>query len=303
MLESVAVKLGDPPAPTPASSRAEQFDIKHSAKKSISFNRLQGILGALQPRTGPRHDGDVRVTPSGGLTASSNTVESNYAGDYFREIFEKVRKIAVHQFNTRDAKGITGFIFQGPPGMGKTTMARALARDLSLEFIYVDSSTVARSKYGESEKQVTKAFEEAKRKASLVLLDDAEAMFPSRDSTRSEEFYSGQNNVLFHVLDKVDTSRVIVILTTNKPEQLDPALRDRLYPIEFPQLDLRTIGEIAVLKCRQRGISPDKVLEKIRESPKSVTSVRYLEKLVMEEYIKAIEANTAGQAPSRGGVR
>jgi SpoVK/Ycf46/Vps4 family AAA+-type ATPase len=129
-------------------------------------------------------------------------------------------------------------------------MARALARDLSLEFIYVDSSTVARSKYGESEKQVTKAFEEAKRKPSLVLLDDAEAMFPSRDSTRPEEFYSGQNNVLFHVLDKVDTSRVIVRLTTNKPEQLDPALRDRLYPIEFPQLDLRTIGEIAILKCR-----------------------------------------------------
>jgi hypothetical protein len=92
---------------------------EHSAKKSISFNRLQGFLGALQPRTGPRQDGDVRVTPSGDLTASSSTGDSNYAGDYFREIFEKVRKIAVHQFNTRDAKGITGFIFQAPLAGGR----------------------------------------------------------------------------------------------------------------------------------------------------------------------------------------
>ena len=173
-------------------------------------------------------------------------------------------------------------------------MARAIARDLALELVYVDSSTVARAKYGESEKQVVKAFEEAKNKPSLILIDDAEAVFPSRDSpTSREEFYSGQNNVIFHQLDLIDKSKTVVILTTNKPEQLDPALRDRLYEIQFPELDLETIMEIARLKCYQRNIPPGEILGRIRAAPDSVKSVRSLEKIVTEEYISIIENQTS----------
>jgi SpoVK/Ycf46/Vps4 family AAA+-type ATPase len=168
-------------------------------------------------------------------------------------------------------------------------MARAVARDLALEFVYVDSSTVARGRYGDSEKQIVKAFEEAKRRPSLILIDDAEAVFPSRDLMNREEFFSGQNNVLFHQLDIIDRSNTVVILTTNKPEQLDPALRDRLYPIQFPELDLQTITEIAELKCRQRMIQPEEILRRIRAAPDSVKSVRALEKMVTEEYILSIE--------------
>jgi ATP-dependent 26S proteasome regulatory subunit len=112
----------------------------------------------------------------------------------------------------------------------------------------------------------------------------------------SEEFHSGQNNVMFHQLDIIDTSKTAIILTTNKPEQLDPALRDRLYPVEFPELDLQTILQIAELKCRQWKISPDEILSKIRAAPDSVRSVRTIEKMVTEEYIVNIEKS----APSKG---
>jgi DNA polymerase III delta prime subunit len=297
MLKSVSIKLGDTHGPLVAS---EPFEIKQVVKKTISFNRMHGILAALQPGRSPRPDTDLRVTQTDGLTFDSDIVQSQFAGKYFRSIFEKVRKILSYQINATNKKspprragadgGITGFIFQGPPGMGKTAMARAIARDLALELVYVDSSTVARAKYGESEKQVMKAFEEARKGPSLILIDDAEAVFPSRDSpTSREEFYSGQNNVIFHQLDLVDKSKTVVILTTNKPEQLDPALRDRLYEIEFPELDLETIMEIARLKCYQRNIPPGEILGRIRADPDSVKSVRALEKMITEEYISTIE--------------
>jgi hypothetical protein len=80
-----------------------------------------------------------------------------------------------------------------------------------------------------------------------------------------------------------------VILTTNKPEELDPALNDRLYPVQFPELDLKTLIEIATLKCRQRNINPDELLRRIRAAPDSVKSVRALEKMITEEYIMGIE--------------
>jgi broad-specificity NMP kinase len=287
MLKSVSTKLGDE---SPSLVDDSHFELKQVVKKTIFFNRMHAIMAALQPRSGPRPDADLRVTPTDGLTFDSEITQSNYAGDYFHSIFEKVRRILIHQLKSKTTAGITGFIFQGPPGLGKTTLAKAIARDLALELIYVDSSTVARAKYGESEKQIVKAFEEGARRPSLILIDDAEAIFPSRDSpTNREEFFSGQNNVIFHQLDAIKTSNPVVILTTNKPEQLDPALRDRLYQIQFPELDLRTIEEIARLKCSQRKISPDTILARIRAAPDSVRSVRALEKMATEEYILTIE--------------
>jgi chromosomal replication initiation ATPase DnaA len=286
MLKSVSERLGDPSPSAPADS---SFDPLQAVKKTILFNRMHGILAALQPRSVPRPESDLRVTAANGLTLESETTQSNYAGEYFHSTLERVRRILLHQLKNKTPAGIKGFIFQGPPGTGKTTMARVLARELDLQFIYVDSSTVARAQYGESEKQIVLAFEEAKRKPSLILIDDAEAMFPSRDLEGAKEFHTGQNNVLFHELDKIDTSMTTVILTTNKPEELDPALSDRLYPVQFPELDLKTIIEIATLKCRQRNINPDELLRRIRAAPDSVKSVRALEKMITEEYIMGIE--------------
>lgn len=286
MLKSVSLKLDDSAHTAVDDS---QFDFKKMIKSTLPFNRMHAILSALQPRDLPRPETDLRLTASDGISPDSEIIQSSYAGDYFHTIFRRVQRIVLHQLKTPTTAGIRGFIFQGPPGTGKTTMARALSRELGLEFVYVDSSTVARAKYGESEKQIVKAFEEARRRSSLILIDDAEAIFPSRDLMNREEFYLGQNNVLFHQLDTIGGRKIVVVLTTNKPEQLDPALRDRLYPIQFPELDVQTIVEIAKLKCSQRKIPSDEILRRIRSAPESVTSIRALEKMVTEEYIASIE--------------
>jgi AAA+ superfamily predicted ATPase len=111
-------------------------------------------------------------------------------------------------------------------------------------------------------------------------------VFPTRDWVKAESWHIAQNNVFFHELDDLDTHKNLVILTTNRFDLLDKAVKDRLYNIEFPQPSKDTLKEIAKFKCAQLKMDPDfaiQVLDKIE-----LTSVRQLERLIMEAYIEKI---------------
>lgn len=75
-----------------------------------------------------------------------------------------------------------------------------------------------------------------------------------------------------------------MILTTNRYDLLDKAVKDRLYPIEFPLPSKEALKEIAEVKCRELGMPTDEVVSEIMSG--KFKSVRGLEKSIMEKYIE-----------------
>lgn len=204
-------------------------------------------------------------------------------GEEYLGIFYKVRRIIQHQFTKQVRKGIRGFLFWGDVGVGKTAMAKALARDLSYPLIFVDGSDIARARYGESEQAITELFKVHDNERRIVLIDDAESVFPRRDWVKGESWHIAQNNVLFHEIDRLDTSKVVVILTTNEIGLMDRALRDRLFEIRFPHPDKDTLVEVAKDRCEELMIPWQPVVDRI-EAHDGLCSMRSVEKLVLEYY-------------------
>lgn len=210
-------------------------------------------------------------------------------GEKFEEIFYKVREIISHQLRNNIRHGIKGFIFRGDVGTGKTTLAKAVAKSLQKPLLFVDGSHIARRFYGQSERRITEVFEEAESKnGSIILIDDAESIFPDRDWVKGKAWHVAQNNVFFHMLDNMETDKTALIMTTNKYDLLDKAVKDRLYKIKFPHLSKGTLIEIAELKCREKGIEPNKIVNDIKENPGSYKTIRDVEKRVVEEYVKSL---------------
>ncbi|MGA2875624.1 MAG: ATP-binding protein [Nitrososphaerales archaeon] len=210
---------------------------------------------------------------------------SNCRGEYFLSTYAKVKNVITHQLGNTKLDGIKGFVFYGEAGNGKTLMARVLAKELSLPLFFVDGSVIARELYGQSERQIVKVFALAQKKKSLILIDDAESVFPDRDWMKGESWHVAQNNILFHQIDTLDTSKTCLIMTTNKYQLLDSALKDRLYPIQFPQLDVETAVSVAKMKCEEKGVDSNQVIKRINSNPENFRSGRAIEKLIVEEYI------------------
>ena len=212
-------------------------------------------------------------------------------GKSFHEIYNFVRNIVVNQFQRGIKRGIRGFLFHGEVGTGKTVMAKALARDLNLVLYYIDGADIARALYGQSEQQISALFREASKgsRKALILIDDAESVFPSRDWTKGQSWHVAQDNVFFHELDNVDSSKCIVIVTTNRYDLMDKAVVDRLYPIEFPPFNTSDLIEIAKLKCAEYGVDSINVVNEIKNNAEKYQSVRTVEKLIIEEYVKQIQ--------------
>jgi len=208
-------------------------------------------------------------------------------GKEYLNILEKVVSLAHHQQLYAVSEGIKGFIFYGDVGIGKTMCAKAVASSLGVPLIFIDGADIARPLYGQSEMQISKVFEEAEKyRYAVIIIDDCESVFPTRDWAKAESWHIAQNNVFFHELDNVDTSKMLVILTTNRYDLLDKAVKDRLYSIEFPLPSKEALREIAAFKCAQLRMDPKDVLSQIEKG--SFKTVRELEIFITERYITEV---------------
>lgn len=149
-----------------------------------------------------------------------------------------------------------GVLLYGPPGCGKTLIARAVAQETSAHFIHVNGPEIMAKFYGESEANLRRIFEEAQKNApSIIFLDELDAIAPKRTEVQGEV----EKRVVAQMLSLMDgvTSRgqVIVMGATNIPDNIDPALRrpgrlDREIEIPIPD----RIGRRQILEIHTRGM-------------------------------------------------
>jgi transitional endoplasmic reticulum ATPase len=129
-------------------------------------------------------------------------------------------------FTNLGIKPPRGILLYGPPGCGKTLIARAIANETGATFFLINGPEIMSKMQGESEGKLRDIFEDAKTKApAIVFIDELDSIAPNRDKVNSE----GDRRVVSQLLTLMDgmqsRANVVVLAATNRPNSIDPALR------------------------------------------------------------------------------
>jgi replication-associated recombination protein RarA len=265
-----------------------------------------------------QHDGPL----ASGNLLTADELEAEYAatliGTAHEALLAELVAIAEHQWRSNVRRGlIKGFFLSGPPGIGKTTLAKRLALELGRRFRadpetsvvlgLVDGSEIARSRYGESEARIRDIFAHARSgftasgQRTVLLFDDVESILMARGNEHAKEWHFSQDSVFFHAVDDLDTSRAILVLTTNRPDLVDDAIRDRFltYSLDYPDIEL--LADLAGALAERQGFNRahkatlDAEL-RVAARAGSVRSMRDAERFVVQFYVRSVVG-----APSASG--
>ena len=192
-----------------------------------------------------------------------------------------------------------GVLLTGPPGTGKTMLAKAIANSTSATFLGLVGSELAQKYIGEGGRLVRELFDLAKEKApSIIFIDEIDSIGSKRLDTST----SGDREVqrtLMQLLSEMDgfesNQNVKIIAATNRPELLDKALLrpgrfDRIIEIGLPDRDARE--NILQIITKQMSLDNSTILEKIAYKTEGFSGAE-LKALVMEAGIKAISEEKA----------
>lgn len=235
-------------------------------------------------------------------------------GTLHNEIGKKIVKLFSVQKSQAISDGIKGFILYGPPGTGKSTIAKWIIYETVYQndllhfpddqlYVLLNLADIAKARFGETEDIIREKFESAMKIAKsngnffIIVMDDVDGMFPTRTYKRLEAWYLGHLNVLFTELDKLETDKVGIIMTTNRKDLLDEAVISRLVNFEVPFIDLET----AILKIESRikelkmdedylPIILERIKNKIENSEIKNLTFRDVGKEIIFAYLEWIES-------------
>ena len=184
-----------------------------------------------------------------------------------------------------------GVLLHGPPGTGKTMIAKAVATEVNAHFKSINGPEIISKYYGESEKQLREIFDEAAENApAIIFIDEIDSICPKREDVSGEV----ERRVVAQMLTLMDgmqgRDNVVVIGATNRRDALDPALRrpgrfDREIEIGVPDRDGRS--EIMDVHTRQMPISDDFELNWVLDNTYGFVGAD-LAALVRESAMKAL---------------
>jgi len=168
--------------------------------------------------------------------------------DIKRQIVEIIEAVSAQSRVFRDwgfgkkfnkGRGLSA-LFDGEPGTGKTLSAEVIAAELGLGLYRVNVANVVSKYIGETEKNLTRIFAEARGSQSVLLFDEADSLFAKRVEVKhsNDRFANMETNVLLQLIERYDG---LVILTTNLKTSIDNAFERRLsFKINFPFPDAET---------------------------------------------------------------
>ncbi len=251
-LDGLPIIEGDRIRGTLFGSRYLDFIVRETVPKGPVVIGQETLL-----KVGPlRADGDTQTTARPSLSYED-------IGGLRREV-QRVREIVElplrfpEVFARLGIDAPKGVMLYGPPGCGKTLIARAVAHETDVRFFSINGPEIIGKFYGESEGQLRAIFEQAAKQApSIIFIDEIDAIAPKREDLGGEK--QVERRVVAQLLSLMDglksRENVIVIAATNLPNAIDPALRrpgrfDREIIIPIPDRN----GRREILEIHSRGM-------------------------------------------------
>lgn len=210
------------------------------------------------------------------------------------KIMREIAELPLRHPEIFDRLGIephSGILLYGPPGCGKTLIAKVLASESEANMYSINGPEIMNKYYGETEAKLRDIFKEAKDNSpSIIFIDEIDAIAPKREEAYGDVEKRVVAQLLALMDGLTDRGNVIVLGATNRPDSVDPALRrpgrfDREIEVSVPNVD----GRLEILQIHTRGmpIADDVELKRLAAELHGYTGAD-IKSLCREAALKAI---------------
>lgn len=251
----------------------QYYEFPYHEEVDISASGLEEEVTTSQPTESSTHSKPKQYkNPNVGLNkiAGMRALKSLLTTDIIEPLNNKEAYIKY------GIKPLNGILFYGPPGCGKTFIAKQLAAELGYTFFEIKPSDLASIYVHGTQEKIGKLFTEASLKApSVIFIDEVDAIMPSRDSANMGQHYSSEVNEFLAQLTECSEKGILAIMATNRPDAIDSAILrtgrvDKTVYIPLPDFDTRK--EMLKMLLEGRPVNSDIDLDSIAMLLTSYTS-------------------------------